>query len=366
MENSKIEWCDHTFNSWIGCTKVSPGCVNCYAEARDLRFDGGIHWGKGAPRRRTSEANWQQPVKWNENYRYLFVECSVCHWRGDVSGGRGMRSEGSVMCCPACDAVGVLRPTRPRVFCASLADWLDDEVPIDWLADLLRLIHDTPHLDWLMLSKRPQNWLGRLLAAMATLQPGPLLDWAYKWRIGAPPANVWMGTTVEDQTRAGERIPALLSIPARVRFLSCEPLLGPVDLNYAFGIPTGAGNGSCAMHLAGVCPEGLLPIGKQHLHWVICGGESGLNARPMHPDWARSLASQCSAAGVAFFFKQWGEWGSAEFGMKRTDAHRFPESGPWAGDSKIVYRVGKHAAGRLLDGLEHSDFPAALVVPVLA
>jgi protein gp37 len=195
--NSKIEWCDHTFNPWIGCTKVSPGCAHCYAEARDQRFAGGVHWGKGAARKLTSEANWREPLKWN----------------------------------------AAAQARRPRVFCASLADWLDDEVPAEWLARLLALIHATPNLDWLLLTKRPQNWRARLQATMddADFGRAEARYFVADWRDGNPPANVWLGTTVEDQARADERIPQLLAIPAKVRFLSCEPLLGPLNLSEHLG-----------------------------------------------------------------------------------------------------------------------------------
>lgn len=135
MKNTNIEWCDHTFNPWIGCTKVSPGCAHCYAETRDKRFTGGIHWGRGAPRNRTSPSNWNEPIKWNNGAAKLAANCSQAF---------------------------EYPSRRPRVFCASLADWLDDEVPIKWLADLLDLIRDTPNLDWLLLTKRPQNWEKRM------------------------------------------------------------------------------------------------------------------------------------------------------------------------------------------------------------
>lgn len=253
--NTKIEWCDHTFNPWEGCTKVSPGCANCYAEARNKRWAGGANWGPGAPRRRTSEANWRQPLKWNEDQQERYID----------------RPAGTPI------------PDRPRVFCASLADWLDDEAPIPALADLLELIKATPNLDWLLLTKRPQNWMPRMACAVASLMlRGKEVSWLYDWRDGRPPANVWIGTTVEDQQRADERIPQLLAIPARVRFLSCEPLLEEVDLRLM-------------NHLSPLL-----------IHWVICGGESGPKSRPFVVEWADDLRRQCAAAGVAFFMKQLG------------------------------------------------------------
>lgn len=269
-ENSNIEWCDHTFNPWEGCQKVGPGCDNCYAEARDQRFTGGRHWGPVAPRRRTSPSNWHQPVRWN--------------LRAQTEG------------------------RRARVFCASLADVFDNAVPPEWRDDLFRLIASTPHLDWLLLTKRPGN-----IAAM--LPP----SWGAGWH------NVWLGCTVVTQAEADRDIPKLLSVPAAVRFLSMEPLLGAVDLS---------------RWLAGPYDDNLSPW----IDWVIVGGESGPNARPMLPDWARSIRDQCQRAGVPFLFKQWGEW--APFGTIDPTLY-FPE------------KVGKRAAGRLLDGREWTEFPDA-------
>lgn len=261
-ENTKIQWADHTFNPWEGCTKVSPGCLNCYADTRAQRF-GQVKWGKGQPRRRTSAANWKLPVKWNRTEELV----QVSH-------------------------AGFVENTRPRVFCASLADWLDEEVPIEWLADLLKLIHDTPNLDWLLLTKRPENWKNRLAEVLADKLAGPQWPaWNFTdgWLTGdSIPPNVWLGVSVEDQTRADERIPKLLSIPAKVRFLSCELLLGPVDLK-------DWGDGCSVVD----------PF-EPGINWCIIGGESGPNARPCNVEWIRSLLEQCRAAGVAPFVKQLG------------------------------------------------------------
>lgn len=246
-----IPWCDHTWNPWEGCTKWSPGCVNCYAENRNIRLSGGANWGPGAPRRRTSENNWKAPLRWNRDEPV----------------------------------------TRPRVFSASLADWLDDEVPIEWLADFLSLIYNTQNLDWLLLTKRPENFRERV-AACIDCTPNVRRMWLKDWLDGGTmPPNVWIGTTVEDQTRTDERIPVLLSIPARVRFLSCEPLLEAVNLD-----------------LGHIGKPGSVYSRKDDLtsglDWVIAGCESGPRRRPMVESWARSLATQCQTAGVAFFMKQ--------------------------------------------------------------
>jgi protein gp37 len=478
-ENSKIEWTDHTFNPWIGCTKVSPGCANCYAEVstpvRTARAKGHELWGEGSPRQRTSEANWKQPLKWNRDAGRKFDSWNTFRdtlWATDeklIENGH--------------------QPfQRPRVFCASLSDWLDNEVPIEWLADLLKLIHDTPNLDWLLLTKRPENYWIRVPQAMrlirkledervvemdvrntpekieaileypdylisntgrifgtgsalclfcggnvegsakkkycsekcrtdahyhgdrftsvpalmspdesedgyqrvtlvrdgirrrelvhrlvlkqfkgnppseaaegrhrngnpklnhiANLEWGeatnnwddrkrhgnrlsyfkltdheafeirtsPLDDAELSARYGVSstqirnikegrqwaeiptlPENCWVGVTVEDQKRADERIPELLKIPARLRFLSVEPQLEEIQLNLTKPVPIHDDE-----------------FGDQHeyyevnrgIHWCIVGGESGPKRRPFKCDWARSIKAQCEEAGVGYFFKQ--------------------------------------------------------------
>lgn len=330
--DTKIEWCDHTFNPWEGCSKISPGCAHCYAAARNARFGGGTasNWGPGAPRRRTSKHNWQEPLRWN------------------LAARAGAR--------------------RPRVFCASLADWLDDEVPADWLADLIELIEATPHLDWLLLTKRPENWRPRLSAIVAeNSSPGRKLTHVAAvcsaWLSRQPPSNVWIGTTVEDQDRAQERIWRLLSIPATVRFLSCEPLLGPVDLLAGAFDPPNSG-------FAIMDGFGRVDDDEVGIHWVICGGESGPCARPMHPSWARSLRDQCRAAGVPFFFKQWGAWvpfydsaiqpGAAPMLGKKERWLSLAGEAEFNGHGTVaVRRVGKKAAGRFLDLRQWSEFPVS-------
>jgi protein gp37 len=258
--DTKIEWCDATFNPWEGCTKVSPGCAHCYAENRNARWNGGtsLNWGPGAPRRRTSAANWKLPIKWNTHASRVQLSQST-----------------------------YTTPHRPRVFCASLADWLDEAVPVQWLADLLALIHATPHLDWLLLTKRPQNFEGRIWRVWNDAGiPAACWEMVRAWAKGTQPHNVWIGTTVENQAMADKRIPQLLQIPAYVRFLSCEPLLGPIRL----------------------LPEDFNPRETSHgkIDWIICGGESGPGAREFNPDWARSIRNICKASAVPFFMKQMG------------------------------------------------------------
>jgi len=302
---------------------------------------GKVNWGPGQPRARTSANNWPQPRKWDRQ---------AAHPTGDAP--------------------------RPRVFCASLADWLDPEVPIDWLADLLELIRRTPNLDWLLLTKRPEQWKPHIEAIAYALFPNPedspASSLAAKWLNGTPPENVWLGTTAEDQARATERIPCLLQIPAKVRFLSCEPLLGHVQLT---GLVSGLmlQNGSYAQQTRISDNSPVAP----NVHWVIAGGESGPKARPMHPDWARELRDQCHAASVPFLFKQWGEWEVATDENGRRNGyfgHGMPETGEkftWVGEhgrtanpsaseltnAYAMARVGKKAAGRVIDGRIHNEFP---------
>lgn len=223
-ENSKIEWTTHTFNPWIGCQKVSPGCDHCYAEAMmDTRYHK-VQWGPHGERKRTSAANWNLPLRWAK--------------------------------APAID--------RPRVFCASLADVFDNQVPTEWRADLFNLIRRTPVLDWLLLTKRPEN-IAKMLPA----------DWNGGWK------NVWLGTTCEDQPNYNRRWRILANIPAAVRFISYEPAIGPLK-------PTG------------VVTEHSFRLPD----WLICGGESGRDARPMSPDWARDVRDECEVVGIKFFMKQ--------------------------------------------------------------
>lgn len=305
-ENSKIEWCHHTFNPWIGCTKVGPGCDNCYAEADFDKRKHVVKWGAGQPRKRTVPSTWAMPLKWNAEAERLGV--------------------------------------RYRVFCASLADVFDNEVDREWRDDLATLILNTPHLYWLLTTKRIGN-AGRMLGEM-------FMD--------GTPDNVWLGVTITSQTEADRDIPKLLAVPAAVRFLSMEPLLGPVDIQSAINLmPWQIGGGDAG------------------LHWVIVGGESGPNARPMHPDWARSLRDQCAAAGVPFLFKQWGEWVSADCIDLATQSRVWRDSSYIEMESQGLIRrytakppgpphfacdhwlkAGKKAAGRLLDGVQHDGYPS--------
>jgi len=219
-EKSLIEWTTHTFNPWIGCQKVSPGCDHCYAETQNnhWKWNGG-GWGPHAPRKRTSPAYWKQPLKWAREARETGI--------------------------------------RPRVFCASLADVFDNQAPDGARADLFALIDATPELDWLLLTKRPENII-KMIAG---------------WKL---PGHVWLGTTCEDQQHYDRRWAVLATIPARVRFVSYEPALGPLSI---LGF-------------------------KSTPDWLICGGESGTGHRDMPQAWAENIMEQCDDAAVAFFMKQ--------------------------------------------------------------
>lgn len=340
-ENTAIEWADHTFNPWVGCTKVSPGCDHCYAESWAKRAGkaAGVQW--GGERRRTSEANWRKPLQWNQLSE---------QW---------VRNGGQ----------------RARVFCSSLADVFDNQVPPQWRQDLFELIRQTPHLDWLLLTKRIGN------AVPMVRSHGAIAGNGTRYL----PDNVWLGATIVNQVEADRDVPKLLrmraELGARVLFVSIEPMLGPIDLRPMFE------------HRAD-------QHGDTGVHWVIVGGESGPGARPMHPDWARSLRDQCAEAGVPFLFKQWGEWlpvnqQTSEFNDRLYRSNRVAKLHESQGAldelygrtctiqqcviqadgtavdilapmafqqgkvSMQTFRVGKKAAGRQLDGRTHDEFPKA-------
>ena len=255
--DSKIEWTDHTFNPWWGCTKVSPACDHCYAETWAKRTGHAV-WGAKTERRHLSDSHWRQPGRW--------------------------------------DAAAQQAGTRARVFCASMGDVFEWGASLSKLrARLWDLIERTPNLDWLLLTKRPH-----LVTRLA--------PWRDDW-----PDNVWLGTTAETQRFLDQRARHLREIPARIRFLSCEPLLGELRLDEF----------------------------REHLDWVIAGGESGGGSRPTNPDWFRSIRDQCQAFDIAFHFKQWGDWA------------------PISGASGLPVRVGKPNAGRVLDGREWNEGPHA-------
>jgi protein gp37 len=274
-ERSKIEWTDSTFNPWIGCTQVSPGCDHCYAEAQN-KFRGWAEWGPHGERTRTSEANWKKPKQWN------------------AAAGTFERETGR----------------RRRVFCASLADVFDNQVPESWRVDLFDLIRATPSLDWQLLTKRPQN--------IAKMLPP---DWGDGYH------NVWLGATAEDQTRYRQRWPVLDRIPASVRFISYEPAIGPL---------------------------GDLAVGSTP-DWIISGGESGPHARPMAASWARQVRDNCKARGIAYLHKQWGDYRNNPLVAEQSMA---------VSEARLIDVDGK--GGARLDGCLHRAFPRPRPVGCIA
>lgn len=325
-ENSSIEWTDHTFNPWWGCARVSPACRFCYADLAARRYGHDV-WRRHGPRRMLSENNWRKPLKWNR------------------------------------EAEETGRPLK--VFCASMADVFEDHPAVAEPRERLwAVIEATPHLRWLLLTKRPEN-----IACMA--------PWSGVW-----PEHVWIGTSVENQRWADTRIPILAAVPAKVHFLSCEPLLGPVGLTPWLRPTVDECNcahpdvGGYQMH------EPYCGCEPPAIEWVITGGESGPKARLTHPDWLRSIRDQCADAGVPHLFKQFGEyspyvpkidgptrpdgkapdwtrravWVNAETGKTVKREADVPDTGSW----QAMYRVGKKAAGRELDGRTHDGFPEVL------
>jgi protein gp37 len=281
MENSKIEWTHHTFNPWWGCVRVSPGCEHCYAETFSKRTGQNI-WGpaKTTDRRLFALKHWVEPFKWNEKAK----------------------------------AAG----ERHRVFCASMADVFEDHPQlVDERRKLLELIVNTPRLDWLLLTKRPENvnWMIEQATGFSDSEM-----WFH-----AVGDHVWMGTSVENQEYADKRIPDLLNIPAKIRFLSCEPLLGPVSLDSYFGLEGGNEWQECLCDEIDpedrpciVCEERRVLGEASGINWVIVGGESGNGARRMDLAWAESLIQQCRAAGVAMHVKQLGSVLAKENGLSNS------------------------------------------------
>ena len=274
-KNSHIEWTHHTFNPWWGCQKVSPACDNCYAELWAKRM-GHQLWGLDAPRRFFGDAHWREPLMWNEQAR--------------------------------------LNGRRERVFCASMADVFERRRDLNSeRVRLWELIDNTPNLDWLLLTKRPQN--------VERIAP-----WGKHW-----PVNVWLGTSIENQTLAEKRLPFLLRHPAAVRFLSCEPLLGNLNLRSWFK------------------RKGFHPV-----DWIIAGGESGGGSRPMHPDWVLNILRQCQTHNVPFHFKQWGQW----VPIQLVDMPVRPRVVDINNERPVeMVRLSKKRAGRTLAGTTWNEVP---------
>ncbi len=321
MSKSKIEWTDRVWNPVTGCSKISPGCDNCYAERMSKRF--GEKWGLPSEEPFKVTVHMErldQPLKWN-------------------------------------------KPSR--IFVCSMADLFHDDVSFKAIAEVFQRMMECQHHIFLILTKRPDSMKN-------------FFDFVKPSGRSWPLPNVWLGVTAENQEQADKRIPILLQIPAAKRFVSVEPMLGPVNLKPWFPWDN---------HRKKLQGWKRNPDYKQGLHWVICGGESGPGARPMHPEWAQSLRDQCQAAGVPFFFKQWGEWWPisqmpdgycdslyypapeddpeatrpcrCKNGALQLEGDLLPvhQSGSWGHGAMQTFKVGKKAAGSLLDSQEWKQAP---------
>ena len=274
-QKTHIAWTDATLNFWSGCTKVSAGCAHCYAETMAKRFAKIGKWGNGAKRQRHASA-FKLADKLNKE-----------PWVCDECGESSPKNEG----CPKCASA---YQHRRRVFSLSLGDWLDEEAPIEWLAEMMDTIRRCPAIDFLLLTKRPENWCSRLRDAYVFLyrleRHSDRNKMIEDWHGGYPPLNVWLGVSVENQQAVDERIPELIKIPAVVRFLSVEPMLEAIDFFRPW------------QNEVLTSRETML----EKIDWAIFGGESGPGARPCAVDWIRDGMRQCREAGVAPFVKQLG------------------------------------------------------------
>jgi protein gp37 len=332
-DNTGIEWCDATWNPVVGCSVISPGCTHCYAMKMASRLE-----------------KMGSPI-----YRGMTKDSKAgAVWTGEVA-----ESNWGQMIRP-------LSWKKPRrIFANSMSDLFHKDMPAETIERVFTVMALTQRHTYQALTKRADRMLAEVTRIGKSIDilerhardMGYTLKFEGHGLVKWPLPNVWLGVSVEDQARADERIPLLLETPAAKRFLSCEPLLGPVDLHDVIPDPL-------AWNFA---------HGFDGIDWVIVGGESGPNARPMHPEWAMSLRDQCTLAGTAFFFKQWGEW-TPGVNVERqrgtvASAHWFDNKWIFGNedlarddghidDEPDLYRVGKKAAGRLLDGREHSEFPA--------
>lgn len=351
-DKSKIEWTDATWNPVRGCSRVSAGCTRCYAERIAGRFSGPGMWAEGLAENTPVGPRWtgrvvlaedklDQPLRWRTPRR-VFVNSMSDLFHEGLSNEDIATVFGVMAACPQHTfQVLTKRPERMR-------DWFR------WMADFAmeqRDLASAPSLRQTTM-KAAFSAMGETDEAKRRMDPA----WAGDGDLGPwPLPNVWLGVSAEDQASYDVRMPHLLQTPAAIRFISAEPLLGPIDMRMG-------GNS---------IPEYAPHRPWPKLDWLIVGGESGPGARPMHPDWARSLRDQCAAAGVAYFFKQWGEWAPTSQVITDGPTHAMTplgtvaefrreamlEAAPHVYRWEGLRRVGKHAAGRLLDGREHNEFP---------
>ncbi|MCM2441157.1 phage Gp37/Gp68 family protein [Agrobacterium vitis] len=375
-DNTKIEWTDATWNPITGCSIVSPGCTNCYA----MKL-AGTRLQHHPSRARLTKDSKAGPV-----------------WTGEVRFNEQWLTE-------------PLKWKRPRmIFVCAHGDLFAEGVPDEWIDKIFAIMALAPHHTFQVLTKRPE----RMREYLVRFKPSPILDGFITrdgihsadspkgWPIFSqwPLPNIWLGVSVEDQPRAKERITTLLQTPAAIRWVSAEPLIGPLNLT-SIDIDSDGVLDALNIHTwgeeianwrdtdknweasfldwfdLGELPDEDDPI-LPRLDWVVAGGEGGRNARPMHPDWARSLRDQCAAAGVPFLFKQWGQWGPIEETVGSHEQFAISHSGKLVKSADLaypdgkarsslseedrpglhsMYSVGKKAAGRLLDGVEHNGFP---------
>jgi protein gp37 len=362
MNKTKIEWTDATWNPLRGCSRVSDGCRNCYAETVAHRFNG-----PGQPYEGLTVVGSDGP-RWNGTIKLLEDKLQ-----------------------------DPLRWKRPRmIFVNRMSDCFHENVPFEWLDKMFAVMALCPQHTFQILTKRPermreymnevqQGRLGNINAAIRGILAVTIKDSRKRFEVlhddskfpWAPRIlpNAWLGVSVEDQRTADKRIPILLDTPAAVRWISAEPLLGSVDLTtvvrYSYGTSCDsidATRGTLTFERG----DGMNIGHGTKLDWVVVGGESGPHARPMNPEWARSLRDQCAAAGVPFFFKQWGEWYPWNQDMRREpeerviqydgaafyqDIHVFGPDTPTFDMNHIVAKVGKKKAGRMLDGRTWDEYP---------
>lgn len=324
---TKIEWTEATWNPIRGCTRVSEGCRNCYAERVAARFNGPGQPYHGLVERTAKGARWTGKV--------MLVE--------------------SVLDQP-------LRWAWPRmIFVNSMSDLFHEAVPDEWIDRIFAVMAMAPQHTFQVLTKRPERMRSYLEHARARCR-----SWRSPFGSGRvfdpfapgsplPLPNVWLGVSAEDQATADKRVLALLLTPASVRFVSAEPLIGPIDFRAIRWSDVAAMDALTGEVRQGSLPP-LVPWPGRFLDWIIVGGESGPGARPMLPDWARSIRDQCAAAHVPFFFKQWGEFAPPSYA-------RVDSSGREWVEFRDMHRVGKARAGRLLDGAEHNGMPSVREVP---
>jgi protein gp37 len=325
-DNTKIEWTDATWNPITGCSVVSPGCTNCYAmQLAGTRLK---HHPSRAGLTQDTKAGpvWNGTVRLNEQW----LDQPLL-WR------------------------------RPRtIFVCAHGDLFHESVPDEWIDRVFAVMALAPQHQFQVLTKRS----ARMRKYINTNRDPAILQ------RGWPLPNVWLGVSAEDQKRADERIPDLLATPAAVRFVSAEPLLGPIDFTH-IPLPSppedegrygSALDGHEVAGMVGNCIAWIPP-----LDWIIVGGESGPGARPMHPDWARSIREQCAKSGVAFHFKQWGNWAPIDetyadhpvsLPLRASIGHAWTDSPELVGpNAQWLACFGKARAGRLLDGVEHNGMP---------